>query len=298
MRLKALSAALLIGATLAGCNFPSQVPQAKATTPVNWVKVPTLLFIEDAVLSLSPSFQGKRAMEFMPLICGLARGEVSQIQVNARLAGMGINVDRIPRQSQDASALLVNTDRAAQATACAAFQAAAVLTAADPQEFYKAAPSAGKSADKATEESPAARQLDTQLLSRMLPIRIAQSRANAEVFALIARDLQGKPGLSPSQYQERARELFGRLAPSYLALVPARMPGADAKFQLLHADADRLEFISNTGVHYDFSVDKGLVLTQKGVLWYGRGKLLGNDYRVPVAYFQPQVAQLLNAAKR
>ena len=35
----------------------------------------------------------------------------------------------------------------------------------------------------------------------------------------------------------------------------------------------------NAGIHFDYAVDQGLVLTQNGVLWYGKGQLLGRDYR-------------------
>jgi hypothetical protein len=297
MKLSTLAAALLVGASLAGCKFPFQQAQATASTPLIRVSVPALPIIEDAVMSLSPTFQGKRNQQFMPLICGMARGQVTQEQVNAQLAGMGLDSSRIPRQSQDATALLVNGDRAGQATACAAYQATDVLQAISPGPFLKNAP-AGKAEEKDAGKAPGAPQFDGQALSSVLPIKIAQARANADVFALIAQDLQGRPGLSMAQYQERARELFSRLAPTYLARVPAKMPPADTRYQLLAFDAGRLDFTGNTGIHFDYSADQGLTLWQKGVLWYGKGQLLGNDYRVQAAYFQPEVAQLLSAAKK
>ncbi|MGC4011732.1 MAG: hypothetical protein QM805_23720 [Pseudomonas sp.] len=293
MKLKTLVAALLIGAGLAGCEFPAQQSQAKAATPQNWVSLPALPFIEDAVRSLSPTFQGRRTEQFMPQICGMARGQISQEQVNAQLAAMGVDSTRIPRQSRDASALLVNGDRAAQATACAAYQATDVLMAVEAKDFLKPAPAAK---DKPGEMT--AQQLDDQALASVLPIKVAQARANADVFALIAGNLQRTPGLSVEQYRERARDLFSRLAPSYLARVPAKMPPVNSGYKVLGFDNGRLDFTSDIGLHFDFSTDKGLVLTQNGVHWYGKGQLLGQDYRVQVAYFQPDVAQLLSTAKK
>lgn len=293
MKLKTLVAALLVGTSLAGCKFPTQQAQVRAATPLNWVSIPALPIIEEAAMSLAPTFQGKRTDQFMPQICGMARGQLSQEQVNAQLAKMGIDSTRIPRQSQDATALLVNGDQAAQATACAAYQATDVLLAANPQAFLKPAPVAKDKASEAPQP-----QLDDQALASVLPIKVAQARVNADVFALIAKNLQRTPGLSVAEYRERARDLFSRLAPTYLARVPAQMPPASAHYRMNGIDAGRLDFSSSVGTHFDYSVDQGLVLTQNGVLWYGKGQLLGQDYRLQAAYFQPEVAQLLSAAKK
>ncbi|MDH1013070.1 hypothetical protein N5J43_30115 [Pseudomonas nicosulfuronedens] len=204
MKLKTLAAALLIGSSLVGCEFPAQQSQAKAASPLNWVSVPALPIIEDAVMSLAPTFQGKRTEQFMPQICGMARGQLSQEQVNTQLTQMGIDVSRIPRQSQDATALLVNRDRAAQATACAAYQATSVLMAVDARAFLKPAPATG---EKAAEKTPAQPQLDERALASVLPIKVAQARANADIFALIAENLQRTPGQSLAEYRERARSV-------------------------------------------------------------------------------------------
>lgn len=294
MKLKPLLAALLIGASLAGCEFPAQQSQAKAPTPLNWVSVPALPIIEEAAMSLAPTFQGKRTGQFMPQICGMARGELSQEQVNEQLTKMGIDSTRLPRQSQDATALLVNGDRAAQATACAAYQATDVLMAVNPRDFLKAS---SATAEKVTEQTPAPQQFDSDGLTKVLPIKVAQARVNADVFALIAQDLQRKPGLSVAEYRERASELFGRLAPTYLARVPTKLPPANTSYQLIGLGNNRLDF-SSIGVHFDYSTDNGLVLTQNGVVWYGKGQLLGQDYRLQAAYFPPEVATLLGAAKK
>lgn len=295
MKLKSLVAALLVGTSLAGCEFPAQQSQVKAATPQNWISIPALPIIEDAVMSLAPTFQGKRTEQFMPQICGMARGQLTQEQVNTQLQAMGVDTTRIPRQSQDASALLVNGDRAAQATACAAYQASDVLLAVNAKAFLKPAPAAS---DKSSEKAPVEPQLDGQVLASVLPIKVAQARANADIFALIAKNLRRTPGLSVAEYRERARDLFSRLAPTYLASVPAKIPSADARYQVIGLDDGRLDFSSNIGIHFDYSTDQGLVLTQKGVLWYGKGQLLGQDYRLLAAYFQPEVAQLLSAAKK
>lgn len=294
MKLKTLVAALLVGTSLVGCEFPAQQAQAKPTTPLNWVSVPALPIIEEAVTSLAPTFQGKRTDQFMPQICGMARGELTQEQVNTQLAKMNVDTTRIPRQSQDAVALLVNGDRAGQATACAAYQASDVLMAVNAKAFLKAVPATG---DKSAEKAPPQLQLDDKALASVLPIKIAQARANADVFALIAENLQRAPGLSVAEYRERARELFSRLAPTYLARVPAKIPPANAGYQVNGLTDTRLDF-SGIGIHFDYSVNNGLSLTQNGVLWYGKGQLLGQDYRLQAAYFQPEVAQLLSAAKK
>ncbi|MDN6859904.1 hypothetical protein QO207_25225 [Pseudomonas sp. CAN2814] len=300
MKLKHLAIALLVGSTLAGCEFPLQQARPRAPVPQNWVSVPALPVIEEAVLSLAPTFQGQRSGALMAQICGLARGDLKQDQVNAQLAGMGIDSARLPRQSKDATALLVNGDRAAQATACAAYQATDVLLAFNPKPYLKAVPQSDEKGKDKVAEKPVqpTLQVDDKKLGSVLPIRIAQARTNADVFALIAENLQRKPGLDVDAYREQARELFSRLAPTYIARVPANLPSASANYLVTGMGEGRLEFSSTTGVRFDLSLDKGLTLTQNGVLWYGNGQLLGHQYRLRTAYFQPEVAQLLNVPQK
>lgn len=290
MKLKTLVVSLVLGTGLAGCDLPSQPIHA----PANWISVPALPIIQDAVISLAPTFNGQRNPLLIGQVCALAREQVSQDQVNAQLAKLGIDASKLPQKSADAVALLVNGDPAAQATACAAYQASAVLSPINPGDFLKpeVADEAAKTAGKSS-----TLQVDNARLAKVMPIRIAQARATTDVFALIASQLQQTPGLSVAEYRDKARQLFGQLAPTYLERVQQQMPPAGAKYQLLRMDDEHFAFSNDVGTGYDYSVGNGLVLTQNGQLWYGKGRLLDNVYRLQSAYFKEEVAQLLAPAK-
>ncbi|QRY78225.1 hypothetical protein JVX91_21905 [Pseudomonas sp. PDNC002] len=298
MNLKTLVVSLAIGTSLAGCDQGA----SRTPGPTNWVSVPTLPIMQDAIITMAPTFNGQRDVLLSGQICALATGQATQDQVNDQLRKLNIEPTRLPLNSPDSVSLLVNGDRAGQIMSCAAFQATEVLRPVDPQEFMKAAVAvtdAQKPEDKpahvaVSEQKP---EFDGALLARVLPLRIAQARANADVFALIAEQLQRTPGLSVQEYRDKTRELFARLAPAYLERVRLQMPPSNASYQVVQLDKRHLVFGNNVGTRYDFSADNGLVLTQNGQIWYGKGHLLGSIYRLRAAYFPADVAKLLSARR-
>ncbi|MBM7059639.1 hypothetical protein JQX08_02870 [Pseudomonas sp. UL073] len=270
MNSKTLSIVLLCGLlAVAGCR--SEQPGAAGLH--GWIATPALPIIQDAVFSLSPLFNGQRNTAVMEQVCQLAAGEISQQDVNTLLAQQGVDPAQLPH-SGDPLALLVNGDKAAQTTACAAFLATAPLLPVAVDSFLAsvAAPSAA--------DQPAS----APRLAQVLPIKIAEARANAEIFAQIAVDLQRRPGLSVHEYRQQASQLFARLAPTYLQRVKQQMPGKAANYRLTRLDAEGFAFTGAREVRFEYGAD-GLLLHQHGVLWYGAGKLMGTDYPLQVAHF-------------
>lgn len=257
----------------------------------NWLKIPALPVIHDAVFELSPVFDGQRNTPVMEQVCALARGEVKQEQVNVFLKQRGIDALTLPKQGNSLS-LLVNGDQVGQTTACAAYLATTVLSTVNVAEFMR--PDTTAAADGQPEKS--ALQVDNTLLASVLPIKLAQARANADVFALIAAELQRTPGLTIPQYRERAGQLFSGLAPTYLQRIKDQLPPAGTQFKLLQMDDSRFLFSSSVGSVYEFG-SYGLILKQGGITWYGEGKLLGQDYPLQVAYFPPKVSELMVAPR-
>ncbi|MFV3332464.1 hypothetical protein ACNFIA_16130 [Pseudomonas sp. NY15437] len=300
MKFKVVVVSLFLGSALVGCDQASKTP----ADPANWLSVPTLPIIQDAILPLAPTFNGQRDGVLSQQICALATGKATQDQVNEQLRKLNIEPTRLPLTSNDAVALLVNGNSAAQVIACAAYQATEVLSPVDMREFIKPAnpaakpeehekaAEAGKEKDKA---KPA--EVDATRVAQVLPLRIARARADADVFALIAEQLQRTPGLSIQEYRDKARNLFIRLAPTYLDRVAQQMPPTNASYQVQQMDARRFVFSNNLGARFDYSVENGLVLSQNGLLWYGNGHLLGTAYRLRAAYFSADVAKLLSARK-
>lgn len=319
--LSLIAVTLLSLLILVGCKEGKAVTTSVPVAPKvhrNWVSIPALPIIQDAVFSLSPTFDGRRNPVLMSQVCGLARGELKQEQVNEFLRKNSVVVERVPPQGAPLS-LLVNGDKTGQITACAAFLATGVLSAVDTGEFMTLTPapqdsaSTSKPLDKGTTTdkgktakaivevapTPAAPVLkvDPASLSLVLPVKLALARANADVFALIAAELQRRPGLNVSDYRSQARLLFAKLAPVYLTRIKAQMPQAGTHYRLLRMDPDQFAFSSTEASLFEFGGD-GLTLRQNGMVWYGQGKLLGQEYRLRVAYFDPSVDALLAPEKR
>ncbi|MBD9629263.1 hypothetical protein [Pseudomonas sp. PDM19] len=307
MKFKEVIASLFIGTMLVGCD------QSGKTTadPANWLSVPTLPIIQDAILPLAPTFGGQRDGVLSQQICALATGKATQGQINEQLRKLNIEPTRLPLTSNDAVALLVNGNVAAQTIACAAYQATEVLRPIDMRDVIKPASQAsdlqeqgttvaevGKEKGREKEASKAtapAKDVDAGRVAQLLPLRIAQARANADIFALIAEQLQRTPGLTIQEYRDKARDLFIRLAPIYLERIAQQMPPSNAGYQVQQMDARRFVFSNNVGARFDYSVENGLLLSQNGVIWYGNGHLLGSVYRLRAAYFPAGVSKLLAA---
>jgi len=299
---------------LAAANNSDAAPQPAATnSPESKAAVssagegvrlnlPALPIIRNAVFSLVPAFDGARDPQAMAQICGLARGELTQGQVNTFIAQRGLDPAKLPRTGNPIS-LLVNGDKADQATACAAYLATSVLVAPDSSEYMKSVTVPAKPAENgknnakapAKTEPQTVRQLDTAALAKVLPVKLAVARANADLFALIASELQRHPGLSLGEYRSQAMQLFTRLAPVYLERIKAQMPNQNVRFDVVRLDAGTMVFNGSDGSRFEFD-GHNLRLVQNDVLWFGEGKLLGQDYVLPVAYFDPAVAKLLAPA--
>lgn len=286
MNMKSIFVTTLI-TLLALAGYDKFLANKPADVPGNWLDVPALPVIHDAIFELSPKFNGQRNTPVMEQLCALARGEVKQEQVNAFLKQQGVDAQTLPTHGSQFS-LLVNGDQAGQTTACAAYLATTVLSTVDAAEFMR--PVTTPAANGQPEKSSL--QVDNALLAAALSIKLAEARANADVFAVIAAELQRSPGLTVPQYRERARQLFDRLAPTYLQRIKDQLPPAGTQYKLVEMDDSRFVFSSSLGSVFEFG-SNGLILNQSGITWYGEGKLLGRDYPLQVAYFSPLIKGLL-----
>lgn len=306
MAFRSITAVALVGLlALSGCNAPDESPDSVQR---NWLSIPALPIIQESVFSLKPNVDKQIESELMMRVCGLARGELSQNQVNAFLLQQHVQPDKLPKQGNQLS-LLVNGDTSAQSIACAAYLATSVLSPVDAKTFtvwrqgestrpYPKAAHA-ETNDKTTAQQPGKSELliDQASLAVTLPIKLAIARANADVFALIASELQRRPGLSVAEYSQQGAQLFAKLAPVYIKRVRLELPSPGTRYRLLRADAEQFAFTSSAGTLFEFG-GEGLTLRQNGVIWYGRGKLLGQDYPLQVAYFDSSVDALLAPDKR
>ncbi|MGR3885533.1 hypothetical protein [Pseudomonas sp. 1152_12] len=289
MNIKTISVAILI-LLAAWAGYEKFLTEPLSGTPHNWLRVPALPVIQDAIVQMSPRFNEASKAPMMEQLCALARGEVKQEQVNAFLKQQGIDAQTLPPQGSPLS-LLVNGDQPGQATACAAYLATSVLSTVNAAEFMR--PVVVPAANGQPEKSSL--QIDNALLTQALSIKLAVARANADVFALIAVELQHRPGLTVAQYREQTGQLFARLAPTYLNRIKEQLPPVNTQYELLQMDNSRFVFKSSVGSVFEFGRN-GLVLRQGGIVWYGKGRLMGQEYPLQIEYFPAAVERLLTSA--
>lgn len=275
---------LMLTLGLAGCG-----PEQNAVTapPAQWLKVPTLPVLQGAVLGLSDTLNLNKHPFLMEKTCALAQEQISQDEINKFIAQQGADPLRVPSTGHPLS-LLISGNRQVQTIACAAYLASTVLLPFDLSTVMTDAPPLppqGKDTAKPVQ------QIDQTKLLAELPGKLAIAQSNADVFALIAKELQNRPGLPLEQYRQLAQEMFARLAPNYLRRIKEQMPAPGTQYKVVKLDAEQFVFISSTQAlfAYDFS---GLKLQQNGITWFGEGKLLGKEYFLKAAYLQNNAMQL------
>lgn len=282
---KWLTAILLPICLLTGCKGSDQptASDAKGTAQqkLGTLGYPALPIIRNAVFSMSPLVDGKRNPVVMQHICGLARGEYSQAEVDRFVAASGESTASL-KQKGGVTALLVSGNHTGQQIACAAYLATAPLIQVDGNEFIVP----GKGADGKL-------QVDQAHLAEVMAVRMALARADAEYFTLIAEKLQKTPGLTDAQYQARTRDLFSELAPAYLQRVKTMLPPAGTRFELKQMDDQRFAFSTSNGGEYEYSND-GMTLRQDNITWYGQGQLMGQERMLQVAYYPKAITQRLD----
>lgn len=279
---------LVFAIGLTGCREqpPASLPSAHQA---RWLDVPALPIVQGAVVTLSGTLAPHKNPKVMAQLCALAKGEIQQEHINAFIKEQGGDALKIPQQGHLFS-LLVNGDRKTQFSACAAYVAASVLTPLNLTELASPRP-ASKPGDTGKSDEPPIPQIDQTKLLASLPYRLAIAQANAELFALIATELQHRPGLTFGQYHQLCVEMFIQLAPDYLQRVKEHTPATSTEFQVLNLDNRNFTFIGSdqTLFSYDYS---GLKLQQNGIIWLGEGKLLGKDYFLKVAYLPEKARHL------
>ena len=125
---KWLVASLLPLCLLAGCNDSARNASSAQVKDqaLGTLEYPALPVIRNAVFSMSPLVDGKRNPAVMQHICGLARGELKQADVDRFVSASGETAETL-KQKGGVTALLVNGNHQAQEIACAAFLATAPL---------------------------------------------------------------------------------------------------------------------------------------------------------------------------
>jgi hypothetical protein len=282
----AISFLVCCSVLVSGCGSEKNEPAKVSNMPRGSIKIPALAIIQDAVLELAPSFNGQRNNIFASQACALARGEINTDKLKEILAKEEAGKKSM---TDDQLAVLLGADVQVQSSACAAFLATSVLVPIDVTEFTTVVNGVG--AEHSSTLKNQSLQINRDKLAQVLPAKFAVAGVNAEVFALIATELQRRPGLSLRQYRDISKDLFVKLSKTYLIRLEQYRPAASTKFEMVKMNDQHFTFSASTGGVFDFSRD-GLVLRQRGVIFYGKGLLIGEAYPVDVA-FLPDTENLL-----
>lgn len=251
--------------------------------PKNVLSIPALPIIQREVISMSPLFEDKRHDGYINMLLSFVRNEKTRKEVDAYLAENGINIEKSPEY-----ALFAGEPRNEQAVACAAYIATSVLIDPNLAEFLEATGQRNKANEPEF-------KINHEKLNKSLATKLAVALTNADVFALIAKELKQKSNLTVEEYRQETRRIFEVLAKTYLDRVQQHY-SAEFTYSLLQMQNGQFAFSCSNGYLFSFDV-RGLTLQLGGINWYGYGQLLGNDYNIDIAYFDKQVDELLNTIK-
>lgn len=290
MNIKFLTAILLL--LLAGCDKPPRKPSVEpAATPAVvpekiLIDFPALTIIENTVSQLAPKLDTQFDISVIQRICLLARGEVSKERVIESIKQEGLlDPASLPAEGHPLS-LLVNDDQKKRAEVCAAWLAswAARAPSEDEVTVQKTRKIQEKEQNKGKERTVTESVLSNEKTADILAIKLSALRANAEIYAFIASELEKTPGLSLEEYARAAGKTFSTLSPFYLKRVQELYSPEPNSYHLTQLSARDYAF--NTEGGYSFSRDGGnALLTYRGINWLGRGYIMGKDYKIAVSYF-------------
>ncbi|HII4350443.1 TPA: hypothetical protein ACY4O8_001357 [Enterobacter cloacae] len=275
--------------------------------PVKSISVPAWNVITDTLFVMTPAVNGKRNDFLMRMVCGLARGDITQQQVNATLAEKKVNINGIPESGSPLS-LLVNGNVTQQATTCAAYLASSLFMPADNQQYFdeKKVPSQPRvdegngfwqrlTGKKTTTKNTPEKQeyvLNTVRFEQGAKEKIALAQATAQFYAIIAKNIQSAVPLSYAAYQKRTADVVRNYAGEYLRSIGQFYLSQDkAHFTAMTVDMGSFRVENSTGNAFQMQ-GSDFLLTARGVPWFGNGKILGKDYFVDVAIIAtPAVAE-------
>jgi hypothetical protein len=252
------------------------------TTQKNVLSIPALPIIQSAVIALAPLFDGKRHDGYINMLTALVRGEKTQEEVDTFLAE-----NKIDAKANADFALFIGERREQQATACAAYIASSVLIEPNLAEFMEPMPSKDKSANAKPEF-----KIHQDKLTHSLSTKMAVALTNADIFAVIAKELQDKPNLTVEQYRTEVNRLFGLLATTYLERIQQHYTRG-LNYNLMQIQNGQFIFSCSNGYLFSYDVNS-LVLKLSGINWYGNGQLLGKDYLIDVAYLPESINAVLS----
>ncbi len=235
----------------------------------------SLPLIQNTVVSLSPTFSGKRHDIIMAQVCALAEGVKTQDEFIQFFLNKGINLDKLAAQDPG-FALLADKDLAKKKTACMAYNVSSAFIPLNVKTL-----TIDRSQHNQDNDSLSANNLDEIKLSQQLNGRLQVMLTNAQFFAIIAENIEHHPAASLADYQEHIISIASELAPVYLKLLQQNA-ASNGPYTVLKMKDDNLVFSSANGYLYALE-GQNVMLRLLDINWYAEGELLGQRHFIKVA---------------
>src|SRR5450830_171601 len=201
------TACLFVLPLLSSCDgATSETAEKPSGAQSRWIDVPALPILQNAVMAISPTVEPQSDAWAMRHMCGLARGELSQFQVNQSLVDAGVDVTKAP-ENGSVLALLMEGDIAQRSTICGVYLVKTLLSPPIDSDFMTASEGNGNT----QLSQPTRPNIDAALSNQAMMVKLAVAKATADVFALMAHELQQEPRLTVEQYTQRTQKLFSSL---------------------------------------------------------------------------------------
>ncbi|WP_312816824.1 hypothetical protein [Atlantibacter subterraneus] len=269
-----------------------QAVAAPQDLPVKTISVPAYNMITDTLQAIAPTINGQRNDFAMQQICALARGDKTQQEVNTLLKQQGVDTTKLPKSGSVAS-LLINGDKEQQQMTCAVYLATSVFEPVNNGIYFSKQQSNAKAdtekkasgwsfwkSDKKEETKPQTEQVvfnQPQFLNDA-QVKMAVVQATAQMYAVIAENIQGEKNKYWADYQQRIASVVYNYAPEYLRKITVFYKSGVAK-PLMPVNVSLNSFtVANEAGDVLTQQAGNVMFTAKGVPWFGNGKILGKDY--------------------
>ncbi|HGJ5891635.1 MULTISPECIES: hypothetical protein [Arsenophonus] len=250
--------------------FLSSCDYSRSYEKYNYVRINAMPVIIDEIYAIQSFFDGEGNDIKKNQLCNLVFNEMNNQDKKNQLNLSVYNVNKEKANQNFIHIARNGNDVQKISTACAAYISSIIYTIPDINLFIL------NKRRKASEMV----KLDEKAIINLIPLRLAISRVNAEIFSSIAQQLANEKNATMDNYRAKIRLLFEQQSLNYLERLKNYYNQESMnKFQLLIFKKGRLIFNNNKG--YLFDASNGSVdLLWYGTPWFSQGKLMGNQYNI------------------
>ncbi|HHA1921068.1 TPA: hypothetical protein ACOEMI_004572 [Enterobacter ludwigii] len=291
-----------------------QALAAPQDLPVKTISIPAYNMIADTLQSIAPTVNGKRNDFIMQQICALARGDKTQQEVDGILKEKNVDISSI-NQAGPVASLLINGDKEQQQMACALYLATSLYEPVNIGVYFTKKKSAKNTdtkkessswrfwdSDKEEQNKVTAEQVvfnEPQFINDA-QVKMAIVQATAQMYAVIAENIQGQSNQYWSDYHQRIAAIVYNYSSEYLRKINVfYKSGMTKNLKPVNVSLNSYTVANDAGDMLT-QQDGNLLFTEKGVPWFGNGKILGKEYFADVVVINPvaQMSQTEDSVKK